>query len=222
MAGRVGSALISLLMRSAQVEVHGAMEEIRPRRREDPPRIFLCWHGSLLPILWFMRHRGIVALASEHSDGELVARIIRHLGFEVVRGSSSRGGVRGLLALVRAAEDGKDIAVVPDGPRGPRHVLKPGVLLPARRLGLPVIPIAAGVERAWVLRSWDRMEIPRPFSRIRIDVGAPFRVSPGIDDSGMAQAASELEDRMRHLAARAVRGIEADPMDPDERKEEPA
>src|SRR5687768_786230 len=122
--GIVGAALVSTLLASTRVERIG-WENVAHFRRRGTPVIFVFWHGNLLPLVHYHRHEGIVVLVSEHSDGERIARILARRGFGTVRGSSTRGGIRGLRALVRAARAGRDLALTPDGPRGPRGEFKP-------------------------------------------------------------------------------------------------
>jgi len=170
-----GTALLQLLARTwrfrwANPELLG---ELRARRQ---PVIFACWHGELLPLLWSHRGQGISVLVSEHSDGEIIARIAQRIGFGAVRGSTSRGGGRALLSMVRVLGEGGDIAITPDGPRGPAHSYAPGALIAAQRAGVPILPAAVHVDRAWRLRSWDQFLIPRPFARITVAYGPPTLV----------------------------------------------
>jgi lysophospholipid acyltransferase (LPLAT)-like uncharacterized protein len=137
-------------------------------RAAGKPVVLAIWHGELLPGLW--RHRGepISILVSTHADGEIIARIIESLGFTTVRGSSSRGGARALLELVGVLRGGRDVAVTPDGPRGPRRVFAPGAVVAAMRAGAPVVAVGAQADRAWRLGSWDRLVIPKPFARVTV------------------------------------------------------
>jgi lysophospholipid acyltransferase (LPLAT)-like uncharacterized protein len=132
------------------------------------PVIFVFWHGQLLPLVHVHRGEGIVVLVSEHGDGEYITRIIERKGFGTVRGSSTRGGTSGLRALVRAARGGRDLALTPDGPRGPRGDFKPGALLVAQLTGYPVVPLALGASRSWTLGSWDGFLVPKPLATIDI------------------------------------------------------
>ena len=136
---------------------------------------FALWHGELLPLLYHHRGQGVAVLISEHRDGELIARIAQRFGFRTVRGSTSRGASRALVGLVRELEQGHDVAITPDGPRGPAHAFAPGALIAAQRAGVPVIPVRASATRAWRLRSWDRFLIPKPFCRITVAYGSPVR-----------------------------------------------
>lgn len=134
------------------------------------------WHGQMLPIL--MQHAGydVGVLISEHRDGEIIARIAKALGNTAVRGSTTRGGGRALLALVARLRGGDDVAVTPDGPRGPYRSVAPGATVAAYRAEVPLVAIATHCDRSWRLRSWDRFEIPKPFARVTIAYSPPWLV----------------------------------------------
>ncbi len=150
-------------------------EELRRLRAERKPVVFALWHGQMLPLLYHHRGEGVSVLISEHGDGEIIARIAMRLGFRTVRGSTSRGAARALLGLVRELEEGHDLAITPDGPRGPEKSFAPGALIVAQRSGAPIIPTVAVASSGWRLGSWDRFLIPKPFARITISYGPAIR-----------------------------------------------
>jgi hypothetical protein len=152
----------------------------------------------LLPYLY--GHRGAHVLTSRSRDGELVARWIRRFGLEPVRGSSSRGGADAVRLLARAIRAGREVVVVPDGPRGPREVLKPGVIALARLSGAPIVPTAVGASREWRLRSWDEFRIPQPFARCVVRFGEPIHVSRAADRPGEEAVRKEVEAALRGLS----------------------
>src|SRR5262245_6258687 len=141
------------------------------------PMILAMWHSRILvlPVL-YGRRVGMCALVSPSADGDLVADYLGRLGVRTVRGSSSRSGASGLRALARVLAEGSSAIVVPDGPRGPREVLKPGVVALARRTRVPIVPVAVGAAREWRLGTWDVFRIPKPFSRCLVRAGAPIHV----------------------------------------------
>ncbi|MGA0919795.1 MAG: lysophospholipid acyltransferase family protein [Gemmatimonadaceae bacterium] len=159
----------------------------------SPPRpfIFSMWHGELLPIIWAHRAKGIVGMVSEHGDGEVLSRIVSRWGYRLVRGSTSRGAGRVLLAFVRELRSGAVGMLTPDGPRGPAGVPQAGALLAAKQSGAPIVPVRCEASRAWRLGSWDRFLIPKPFARLRITYGEPW-LPEGTD----ASALDELARRM--------------------------
>ncbi|PID57695.1 hypothetical protein CSB45_05525 [candidate division KSB3 bacterium] len=138
--------------------------------------IFIGWHEHVLTSTWMLRHRQIAILASQSRDGEYLARLTRLLGFCPVRGSSSRGGARGMRQLIRALEEGHDVLIGPDGPRGPARECKAGVVLLARHSGRPIVPCAGSAVRFKRLKSWDQTIIPMPFTRFTAILGEPIIV----------------------------------------------
>lgn len=172
----LGGSVLRLLARTWRVTREGdhALDETR---KAGTPFVIILWHGELLPILWAHRDQGVSVLISTHADGEIIARICESLGCRTVRGSSSRGGARALLQLVQELDGGHEVAITPDGPRGPRRSFAPGAVVAAMRAGVPIIAFGAVVDRAWRLRSWDRFVIPKPFARVTIRYSEPARVA---------------------------------------------
>lgn len=182
---RAGLVIVGLLGRTWRVRyVNDAA--LREARRTKQPVVIVIWHGQLLPHLWVHRGQNISVLVSEHRDGEIIARVSEALGYRPVRGSSSRGASRALVAMVREIQAGYDVGITPDGPRGPNHSFAPGALLVAQRANCPVIPFGAHVSRAWHLGSWDRFAIPKPFARVTIAYGDP--IPPPTGDPGSLAA----------------------------------
>jgi len=200
-AGVVGAGVVGALFLTTRVERTGT-DNFERFRRTGTPVIFVFWHGQLLPLVHYHRHEGIVVLVSEHGDGEYIARIIERNGFGTVRGSSTRGGTRGLRQLVRAARAGRDLAITPDGPRGPRGVFKPGALLAAQMTGLPLIPLAVGASAGWSLSSWDGFLVPRPFSTVRIGYLPPRFVPREATREHLDELATEIGSELHELTAR--------------------
>jgi lysophospholipid acyltransferase (LPLAT)-like uncharacterized protein len=172
---RIGAAMIRLLAMTWRYRVTDG-EPVAAARAEGRRVLFTLWHGELLPLLWHHRSQNIAVVISEHRDGEIIARIAETLGYATIRGSSSRGGSRALIGLMRELESGRDAAVTPDGPRGPAHVFAPGAAIAAQRTGALVLPIRARASRAWRLKSWDRFLVPKPFARVDVAYGPLTRV----------------------------------------------
>jgi len=172
---RAGVLLVRLLGRTWRIRAsHDA--EVKQFRAAGQPIVFSLWHGQLLPLLYHHRGEGATVLISEHADGEIIARIAESLGYRTVRGSTSRGAARALLELAREVEAGHDLAITPDGPRGPAKSVAPGVAVVANRADAPVIAAAATASSAWHLKSWDRFLIPRPFARVSVAYGDAARI----------------------------------------------
>jgi lysophospholipid acyltransferase (LPLAT)-like uncharacterized protein len=142
---------------------------------------FACmlWHEMLLPLLWRHRGAGAVILVSHARDGQYLSDFAEAIGYRLVRGSSSRGAVGALLAATKELEAGSIVAVTPDGPRGPRRQIKPGVLAAAQRAGVPLLPVHAEVRHAWRLDSWDRFCVPMPGATVRVAYGTPLAIPQG-------------------------------------------
>lgn len=191
-----GGLVLRLLGRTWRIRTVGA-EGFVSLRRQGIPVIFALWHGELLPLLWQHRGEGVHVLISEHRDGEVVARMAERLGFRTVRGSTTRGGGRALLTLARLLQEGGEIAITPDGPRGPARRWAPGALVAAQRAGTPIVTVAVSVDRAWRLRSWDRFLIPMPFARITVAYGEPTRVA-----GASAREAAREAERFEEMHAR--------------------
>jgi len=163
------------------------------------PHVFLLWHEVLLPLLWQHRNQGVAIVVSEARDGQYLSDLAAALGYRTVRGSSTRGGARALLSAVRELRAAGAVAFTPDGPRGPRRELKPGVVAAAQRGGGVIVPIHAEADRAWRLHSWDRFMIPKPLARVWITYGRPFEVAEGEAGlaEGLARAAEGLDEVSR-------------------------
>ena len=166
------------------------------------------WHGRILPATHYFRRRGIVVITSENFDGEWIAGIIERFGYGTARGSTSRGGRKALLQLVHDMAAGKPAGFTLDGPRGPACVAQPGAVWLAKATGNPILPFHLEASHHWTLKSWDRTQIPKPFSTVAIARGEPFHVAPDADDDGLERARLMLEDRLRALEVRARAMIE--------------
>jgi len=206
--GAGGWALIGALGLTGRHRVIGG-EHLEACRREGG-LIYAFWHGDLLPLVYCKRGQGIVVLVSLGRDGEYIARVIHRLGFATVRGSSSRGGFRSLVELVRLGRAGRELAFSPDGPRGPRARVQPGVLIVAQRTGLPILPLAAATRPCKRLATWDRFVIPLPFARTVVAYGPPIRIPPDESPEAMiARWTAPLEAAIDRTSARAEEELRA-------------
>lgn len=180
------------------MRVHGA-ERHRALLRARTPFIFLLWHETLLPLLWYHRGQGIAIVVSEAREGRYLGDFATRIGYRLLPGSSTRGGLRALRGAVRALHDVVPVAFTPDGPRGPRREVKPGIVRAAQRVGAQILPLHAEIGSAWRLRSWDRMAVPKPFAMIDVGYGEPFGVAPGAD--GLVEGIARCGEAMRSLEA---------------------
>src|SRR5205809_6927523 len=154
------------------------------------------WHGRILPATYYFRRRGIVVITSENFDGEWIAGIIERFGYGTARGSTSRGGLKALLQLRRDMAGGKPTAFTLDGPRGPVRVAQPGAVWLAKATGNPIVPFHIEADRYWTANSWDRTQIPKPWSNVGIAVGEPLEISGEADDAAIEAGRQELEARL--------------------------
>ena len=203
--GALAIRLIGMTLRLEEGTDVPSEPNVRPR-----PTIYCFWHRCIFHTCYAYRSVGMTIMVSRSFDGEYIARICRHFGYRTVRGSSSRGAVGGFRGMQRELEEGRSVVFLLDGPRGPRYVAKPGPVLLAQKVQCEIICFYVAVQRAWVLNSWDRMLIPKPFSRIYTQVGRPIKVPADADEEQRASAVAAMQtelERVRRIAE-AKLGIE--------------
>lgn len=175
-------------------------EDFRAHMNQGGRAIAALWHQRILIVLGYARHFGEFSpsvMISRSRDGEMIADVYRRLNFRPVRGSSSSGGREALAAMV------DDLALHPfavhilDGPRGPRGVIKAGLIRMAQLSGAPIVPVYISVTRAWQLKSWDGFLIPKPFSTVSVRWGKPITVPPVLDDTAFESLRLDIEKKMR-------------------------
>jgi lysophospholipid acyltransferase (LPLAT)-like uncharacterized protein len=195
----VGGSMIDGLMRSTRSElIHGhevESEIMIPR----VPVIYVLWHGRLLPTSYRYRTFDFATLITQNRDGDYITGVIQKWGYEVIRGSSSRGGAAALRAIIRAVRRGKPVALTPDGPRGPRQKMKLGPMRAAQIAGVPIVPITAGAVRAKYFGRWDRFLVPAPFTWIPVAVGEPYVVDRNASEEELQAGADIVEHRLNQL-----------------------
>jgi lysophospholipid acyltransferase (LPLAT)-like uncharacterized protein len=184
----IGVLLVGLLARSWRIRARNA-EGWQRLRAEKKPWVFALWHAVLLPVAYKHSNEGVAVLVSQHRDGELIARVLAAWGNTTVRGSTTRGGSRALLSMIKELQRGVAVAVTPDGPRGPALAFQAGTLIAAQRANVPVIPIAVQADRAWRLKSWDRFMIPKFFARVTFAYGEPTMVGGSTPREAAAESA---------------------------------
>ena len=170
-----------------------------PLSDDSKPVVTVFWHEHILmaPYCWrFLRQNRpdakVFAMISEHKDGEYIARLVEHMGIEAARGSSTRGGARALIEALRRIQQGWDAGITPDGPRGPRHSVAPGVVALAQKSGCHIVAMRYTATRYWRLKSWDRFMVPKPFGTITLEVGEPFSVEKMEYDAAKELIAARL------------------------------
>lgn len=165
-------------------------------------KIYIFWHEYILYPLYLYGRCNLAMLLSQHSDAEILSHAGRYLGFDAVRGSTNRGGVKALLQLLKKGEQ-MHLTITPDGPRGPRRTLSLGAVFLASRLGRPLVPVGFGYDSPWRFNTWDRFAIPRPFSRARQIAGPEILISPRADRDELELARQQVEARLNCLTEEA-------------------
>jgi lysophospholipid acyltransferase (LPLAT)-like uncharacterized protein len=199
----LGYPLINALGQTLRWRVEGRehLDAIAASGRQP---VMAFWHGRILPATFYFRRRGIIVITSENFDGEWIARIIERFGYGTARGSTSRGGLKALLQLKRDMEAGKAAGFTLDGPRGPARVAQPGAIWLAKATGNPVLPFHAEASRHWTMKSWDRTQIPKPFSTVALAIGEPLSVPADASDAKVEEQRLRLESSLKSLEARTL------------------
>lgn len=165
--------------------------------------LFALWHGRIVVPIYVHRREGITAMVSLHTDGEMIARTLHRLGYRTVRGSSTRGGNQAFHDMLDVLKQGRVGAIIPDGPKGPRHHLKPGALYLAQQTGTHLIPVTFAASHKIQFRSWDRFVLPLPFSRNIMIYGQPIQVPAQLSPAELEQWRLDIENEMKALVTRA-------------------
>src|SRR5262245_57865153 len=198
----LGYPLINALGHSLRWRVDGLdhLDAILASGRQP---VMAFWHGRILPATYYFRRRGIVVITSENFDGEWIARIIERFGYGTARGSTSRGALKAMHQLVRDMKRGKPAGFTLDGPRGPARVAQAGAGWLAGAAGDPLLAFHLEASSHWSLRSWDRTQIPKPFSTVALVVGEPMEVGRDASPEQLDTTRVDLERRLAALEARA-------------------
>ncbi len=199
--------VIKLLSWSMRIKVvNGHIQD--EYRRRGQPAIGAFWHGRLLMMPAGYRGNKLIILISLHQDGELISRTARYFGFKSIRGSTTRGGLSAMREMLKASQGGYDIAITPDGPRGPRYHVQSGIIELARRTGMAIVPLTFSASRKKMFRSWDRFLLPYPFSRGVFIWGEPVLVPKQMNGREFELKRLLLERRLREITDRADRYFE--------------
>jgi len=182
-----------------EVEGNEHLESIRAAGRVP---IYATWHDRIFLGTYYLQRQGIVFLTSQSFDGEYIARFLQRFGYGVIRGSSTRGGARGLVQMVRELKRGVPMGFTVDGPKGPRYVAKPGPVLLAKKAGEPILPFIVEPAKFNTVNSWDKLHLPRPFTRAKVVFGAPIYVPGNASDDMLGQKLAELQSSLDELSSR--------------------
>ncbi len=178
-------------------------------KKSDKTWIFAAWHQNVAIAAWLLRGQNGTVLVSASKDGEIIAKSVEAMDIGTVRGSTTKQGGRALVEMVHVIRAGRVGLVTPDGPRGPRHHLQPGVIMLAQKTRVPIIPYHVEATRQWLwTKSWDQHHIPKPFSTIVVCAGEPYFVPESLSKDGLEKMRKEFEQRMMNNVAAAKRYVE--------------
>ncbi|HTF89159.1 MAG TPA: lysophospholipid acyltransferase family protein [Planctomycetota bacterium] len=211
-----GPGFVRALSRTWRTEVFG-LELLGVAERADPNSkdsskpgcMIALWHGRMLVGVEYGRKSKWSILVSPSADGEISERMLRAFGYHVVRGSSSRGGARALREMLTLLRGGNVVVLTPDGPRGPRHSMNPGLAWMARATGFPIVPFGLVANRAWHLSSWDAFTIPKPFARVALVYGEPVHVAREASESELEAATELIRARLFECERRGLQHLGA-------------
>ncbi len=172
-------------------------------KKSGLPIMFVVWHGTMLLPLYAHRNERVVAMVSQHDDGEIIAQTIIRLGYQTVRGSSTRGGTNAYRLMLQKLKQGHNCTILPDGPTGPRHVFKKGAMLLAQRSGAIIQPLTFSARKPISLKTWDKFTLWYPFTRICLAYGKPLRLPGKMDPQTLESYRMEIENRMNALQEEA-------------------
>ncbi len=164
--------------------------------------IYTFWHNRVFLATYFWQRRRIVVMTSQSFDGEYIARFIQRFGYGAARGSSTRGGIGALVEMVRLVRAGCPTAFTIDGPKGPRYVAKMGPVLLAKKTGQPILPFTITAKSFWQAKSWDLLQVPKPFTRVRVDIAPPIYVPRGADEKSLEAKRDELQRALDGITER--------------------
>ncbi len=199
LVGVLGSLLIKCLFRTLSIK---EIPEDYSLNLEEQGKyaIYAFWHAHMLLPCYVGRNRNVKVLISQHRDGEYIAQTVQRLGYGVARGSTTRGGAKALLRMIKKIkEESISLAITPDGPKGPRFTAQSGAVLLGQKTQYPIIPVMIYLEKYWELPSWDRFCIPEPFSKARIFYGDPIIIPPRLEKLEMEEYRVSLENELIRL-----------------------
>ncbi len=207
LVSRLGSLLVRCLGCTLRVRYENKHVE-DGLRKEGKAGIYAYWHRWILIPSYTHRHRGVATLVSQHRDGELITQTALRLGFKVARGSSTRGGAGGLKSLTQMAEQGRWLAINPDGPRGPAQKVQPGVVSLSSLTSLPIVACGFAVSKSWVFHSWDRFVLPKPWARVCICFSDPIQAPKDLSKEDLLQYQRRIEEEILAAEQNATRFLQ--------------
>ena len=202
--GFLGSLFVRILFSTIRIEErpHNYPKKLIKQNKKI---IYAIWHPFILTTGYISRNLGINVLISQHSDGEYIAQVIQWLGYRVVRGSTTRGGGRALLTIIKKAREWKALAITPDGPKGPVFHVQPGIIFLGQKTGYPIIPLSVACSNYWTIPSWDKFRVPKPFSYAVVNYGKPITIPPRLDRTEVEEYRKLLEETLNEMLVETER-----------------
>lgn len=199
---RIASFLVNVLLKTVRIRIDNSAS-IKKLDDEKKNYVVAFWHGSMI-VGWFLhRNRNCASLVSKSKDGDVLTAILEKWNFHVVRGSSSKGGHEALDTMIHLTEENYHLAITPDGPTGPIHKMKPGAVITARRSQIPLVLVGIGMKDKWILKSWDRFEIPKPFSTVVAIYSNPVFVQYNLTKEETSKVIEDCEMLLNDLQKEA-------------------
>ncbi len=195
LAEKVFYVLINLLGKTVRFEIENS-ENYENIIKSGKIPVYTFWHDRMFLGTYFFRDRGIIVMSSQSFDSEYTARVIQRFGYGAVRGSSTRGGIRALTRMIRLMKEGLPMGFTLDGPKGPPHVAKAGAILLAKKSGNPLMPFVVEAKSFWRINSWDRLQIPKPFTRAKVIIAEPVYVPKNATDEEVENKRLELQTKL--------------------------
>jgi lysophospholipid acyltransferase (LPLAT)-like uncharacterized protein len=193
---------VTLLCRSLNVKIVNE-EPVKKLKDENKNYIVAFWHGTMLYPWYLHGSSSFAALTSKSKDGDLLAKLLRHWDYEVIRGSSSSGGDIALGIIVEYAKNNYSIAITPDGPRGPAYKLKAGAVVAAKKTGIPIVLAGVGYKKKKILKNWDKFEIPHFFSNANVVYSDPVSIDKDLSYEETSEKIIECENKLNELQRQA-------------------
>jgi lysophospholipid acyltransferase (LPLAT)-like uncharacterized protein len=198
------SPAVNVLCKTLKIEYknYSVIEQLR---LNDQNFIAAFWHGSMLLPWYIFRNKNFSALVSQSKDGELLTRLLKKWNYSVVRGSSNVGGKEAMQLMIDEVSAGKNLAITPDGPKGPEFKMKPGTIVLSKKTGATIILIGVGYKNYWELGSWDKFKVPKFFSRVVLKFSEPITINPDLSYDEVSQAIIDSEQKLNSLQTEAIK-----------------
>ena len=195
--------ILVLLIKTLRVETENS-KNIENDQKEKNNFVLAFWHGTMLLPWYYHRNRNFSALVSQSKDGEILTRLLKRWNYTVIRGSSNMGGKEALDLLLRESAKGKNIAITPDGPKGPVFEMKAGAVVCAKKNRIPLYLLGVRYSKKYILKSWDKFEIPKPFSKVLLVYSDPKFIDPGFDYDETSSLIKEYEKELISLQKKDI------------------